>query len=171
MRPAADTLNRPVRSLFTPPERSLFKPAPLWEHSNSLNYGAFDIRTKMAAVRLPRRKWSERDEKRPEMALAAAARGSDKWQKNPRSAGFRLLITSRKRMSPTGRLAEGSLLAANILFAGVRCPANGSAQPAVRDRAVSQGGEPVGKVMLEREVDAHISLVRVGACGGWIWTL
>jgi hypothetical protein len=68
-RRAADTLNRTVRSLLTPPEREFFKAALLCVPSNTLSCLDFDIRTKMAVVRLLRRKWAERDKKRPEMAL------------------------------------------------------------------------------------------------------
>jgi hypothetical protein len=69
VRPEADTLNRMVRSRFTPPERESFKPARLRASYNPLNYLDFNIRTKMAVVRLLRRKWAERDEKRPETGL------------------------------------------------------------------------------------------------------
>jgi hypothetical protein len=51
-----DIPNRTVRSRFTPPERSFFKPAPLWVSSNSSNYRAFNIRTKVAVVGLRQRK-------------------------------------------------------------------------------------------------------------------
>ena len=43
--------DRTVRSLFTPPGRELFKPAPLHASSNTLNSLDSDIRTKMAVVR------------------------------------------------------------------------------------------------------------------------
>ena len=105
--PVADTLNRTVRSLFTSPERRFFKPGPLLAPSNPLNYRAFNIRTKMAVVRLLRRKWAERDRKRPEMGLAAAARGSDKWPEKPTFCGFPTADQERKKNVPTGRLGGG----------------------------------------------------------------
>jgi hypothetical protein len=52
LRPVADTLNRIVRSLFTPPERRFFKPEPLRAYPKPLNYRTPNIRTKMAVVRL-----------------------------------------------------------------------------------------------------------------------
>ena len=107
LRSEADTLNRTVRSLFTPPERRFFKPEPLRAPSNPLNYRAFNIRTKMAVVRLRRRKWAERDEKRPKMGLRAGPHGSDNLPGRPHSAGFRPLIRSGKRMSRLGRLGGG----------------------------------------------------------------
>jgi hypothetical protein len=44
------------RAIVTPPERAPFKPAPLGLSSNSLNFPAFNIRTKTGVVRLRRRK-------------------------------------------------------------------------------------------------------------------
>jgi hypothetical protein len=38
LRPEVDTLNRPVRSLLTPPERRSFKPYRLGVPSNQLDY-------------------------------------------------------------------------------------------------------------------------------------
>src|SRR5918992_2850802 len=52
LQPEADTLNRMVRSLFTPPERESFKPAPLCAPYNAFNFLDSNIRTKMAVVRL-----------------------------------------------------------------------------------------------------------------------
>src|SRR5262245_43693815 len=68
LRPEADTLNQMVRSRFTPPERSFCKPDTLRVSCNPLNYRAFNIRTKMAVVRLRQRKGPERDAKRPKWA-------------------------------------------------------------------------------------------------------
>src|ERR687891_2849087 len=107
LRPVADTLNRIVRSLLTPPERRFFKPAPLLVSCNPLNYLDFNIRTKMAVVRLRRRKWAERDRKRPEMGLAAAARGSDKWPEKPTFCGFPTADQERKKNVPTGATGGG----------------------------------------------------------------
>ena len=106
MRPEADTLNRMVRSRFTPPEREFFKPAPLRASSNPLNYRASNIRTKMAVVRLLRRKWAERDGKRPEVGLEPVLMVRTICQEWPLSAGFRPRIRSGKRMSRQGVLAE-----------------------------------------------------------------
>jgi hypothetical protein len=50
------------------PSGILSNPLPLRASSNSLNYRAFNIRTKMAVVRLRRRKSAERDRKRPKVA-------------------------------------------------------------------------------------------------------
>jgi hypothetical protein len=107
LRPEADTLNQPVRSRITPPERGSFEPAPLRAPSNPLNYRAFNICTKMAVVRLLRRKWAERDEKRPEVGLGAAARGSDKWPEKPTFCGFPTEDQERKKNVPTGRVGGG----------------------------------------------------------------
>jgi len=120
LQPEADTLNRMVRSLFTPPERESFKPAPLCAPYNVLNFLDSNIRTKTAVVRLRRRKWGERDGKWPEMGLAAAAGGSDKWPEKPTFCGFPTADQEPKRISRLGVLAEGSSLASNILFAGLR---------------------------------------------------
>src|SRR5919106_1838912 len=109
LRPVADTLNRIVRSLLTPPERRFFKPAPLLVSCNPLNYLDFNIRTKMAVVRLRRRKWAERDKKRPEMGLAAAARGSDKWPEKPTFCGFPTAHQERKKTVPNGQTGGGSV--------------------------------------------------------------
>jgi hypothetical protein len=84
LQPAADTLNRAVRSRFTLPERDSLKPDPLRAPSNCLNNRSFDIRTKMAVVRLLRRKWAERDEKWPETGPSAGVGGSDIWVQSPR---------------------------------------------------------------------------------------
>src|SRR5918996_6406833 len=107
LRPVADTLNRIVRSLLTPPERRFFKPAPLLVSCNPLNYLDSDIRTKMAVVRLRRRKWAERHRKQPEMGLAAAARGSDKWPEKPTSCGFPTADQERKKNVPTRATGGG----------------------------------------------------------------
>jgi hypothetical protein len=101
-------MNQAVRSRFTPPERDSFKPAPLRASSNSLNYRASDIRTKMAVVRLRRRKWAERDRKRPEMGLAAAARGSDKWPQMPAFCAVPPAHEGRKKNVPTDETGGGS---------------------------------------------------------------
>jgi hypothetical protein len=77
VRPEADTMNQTVRSRCTPPEWDSFKPNPLRASSNSLNYRASNIRTKMAVVRLFRRKGAERDEKRPEVGISRGPGGSD----------------------------------------------------------------------------------------------
>jgi hypothetical protein len=56
-------MSQTVRSRFTPPERDSFKPAPLRASSNPLNYRAFNIRTKMAVVRLRQSRGSVASEK------------------------------------------------------------------------------------------------------------
>jgi hypothetical protein len=122
LRPEADTLNQTVRSRCTPPERDSFKPDPLRASSNSLNYRASNIRTKMAVVRLFRRKGAERDEKRPEVGLSRGPGGSDNLPGMAAFCGFPL-IRSGKRMSRLARLAEGQELSSNplrFLFKGLR---------------------------------------------------
>ena len=99
--------NRTVRSLFTSPERSFFKPDPLLAPSNPLNYRAFDIRTKMAVVRLLRRKWAERDEKRPEVGPRAGPHGSDNLPGMAAVCGIPTADQERKKNVPTGRLGGG----------------------------------------------------------------
>ena len=99
--------NRTDRSLFTPPERSFFKPAPLLAPYKVLNYLDFNIRTKMAVVRLLRRKWPERGRKRPKVAPQARCRGSDNL---PGMAAFRWLqvpIHTLKKNVPKGHLGGG----------------------------------------------------------------
>jgi hypothetical protein len=89
VRPEADTLNRMVRSRFTPPERESFEPARLRASPNSLNYRASNIRTKTAVVRLRRRKWAERDGNRPKVASQPGAVVRTIRQEWPHSTGFR----------------------------------------------------------------------------------
>jgi hypothetical protein len=105
----ADIPNRTVRSRFTPPERSCSKPAPLRVSSNPLNYRAFDIRTKMAVVRLLRRKWAERGEKRPEVALSRAPGSSGNFSGMAAFCGIPTARQGRKKNVPTGRLGGGKL--------------------------------------------------------------
>jgi hypothetical protein len=107
LQPEADTLYRTVRSRFTPPERRFFKLDPLRAPSNPLNYRVFNIRTKMAVVRLRRRKCGERARKRPEMGLANAVRGSDKWPKMPAFCGIPAVDRAPKKNVPTGCLGGG----------------------------------------------------------------
>ena len=107
LRPEADTLNQTVRSRFTPPERHSFKLAPPRADSNSLNYRDSNIRTKMAVVRLPRRKWAERDEKRPEVGLSGDPGGSDNLPGMAASCGIPTAKQGRKKNVPTGRLGGG----------------------------------------------------------------
>jgi hypothetical protein len=107
LRPEADTLNRTVRSLFTPPERSFLEPSPLRASFNPLNYRDSNIRTKTTVVRLRRRKWGERDGKWPEVGLAAAARGSDKWPGTPQFCRVPAADRERKKNVPTGETGGG----------------------------------------------------------------
>jgi hypothetical protein len=67
----------------------------------------FKNRTKMAVVRLLQRKWAERDEKRPELGLEAAARGSDKWPEKPAFCAVAADADRRKKNVPTGRFGGG----------------------------------------------------------------
>jgi hypothetical protein len=110
-------LNRLVRSRFTPPERSFCKPDTPRVPCNPLNYRAFDIRTKLAVVRLLQRKWAERGGKRPKSAPRAGRRGSDNSQEWPHSAGLRPLIRGGKRMSRLARLADRQELSSKPLCA------------------------------------------------------
>ena len=109
VRPEADTLNRMVRSRFTPPERESFKPARLRATSNSLNYRASNIRTKMAVVRLRRRKGAERDEKRPEVGLSRGPGGSDNLPGMAAFCGIPTANQGRKKNVPNGRTGGGKL--------------------------------------------------------------
>jgi hypothetical protein len=99
--------NRTVRSRFTPPERRSFKPDPLWAPSNPLNYRAFNIRTKMAVVRFLRRKWAERDEKRPETGLEPVLMVRTILPGTLAVCGFPTADQERKKNVPTGRLGGG----------------------------------------------------------------
>jgi hypothetical protein len=96
-------------SLFTSPERRLFKPDPLRAPSNRLNYRAFDIRTKMAVVRLFRRKGAERDEKRPEVGLSRGPGGSDNLPGMAAFRGFPTADQERKKNVPTDEIGGGKL--------------------------------------------------------------
>ncbi len=64
----ASVPNRVVRSLLTSLERSTFEPATQLASHNPLIWRASHNRTKMAVVRLLRRKWAGRDRKRPKVA-------------------------------------------------------------------------------------------------------
>ena len=123
LRPEADTLNRMVRSRFTPPERESFKPAALRAPSNPLNYRAFNIRTKMAVVRLLRRKWAERDGNRPKVAPRAGRRGSDNLPGMAAVCGFPTADPERKKNVPTGVLAERKRLEPSVNYSAIRTPA------------------------------------------------
>jgi hypothetical protein len=86
---------------------ALFRTRPLRSPFNPLNYRAFKIRTKMVVVRLLRRKWAERDEKRPDGGPQAGPHGSNNW---PGMAAFCRVPSAdleRKKNVPTGRLGGG----------------------------------------------------------------
>ena len=119
-RPEADTLNRMVRALFTPPERRFFKPDPLPAPSNPLNYRAFNIRTKMAVVRLLRRKWAERTGKRPEVGLLRGPGGSDKWPGLAAFCGVPAGAERRKKSVPSEQ-AGGAV---SLMLTGLRLGRN-----------------------------------------------
>jgi hypothetical protein len=102
-----DPLNRIVRSLFTPPERRSFKTRISRVSSNPLSYLDSDIRTKMGVVRLRRRKWAERDRKRPEVAPKAGPHGSDNSLGMAAFCGFPTADQERKKNVPNGRLGGG----------------------------------------------------------------
>jgi hypothetical protein len=99
--------NRTVRSQPISPERGSFKPPRFLASANLLFLQAFDNRTKTGVVRSRQRKGPVRDGKQAEMGLAAATRVRTNGRRSPRSAGFRPLIRSGKRMSRLGVLAEG----------------------------------------------------------------
>ena len=92
---------------FTSPERSSFKPDPLRATSNPLNFRAFDIRTKMTVVRLLRRKWAERDEKRAEVGPQAGPHGSDNSPGMAAFCGLSAPMNAVKKNFPTRRLGGG----------------------------------------------------------------
>jgi hypothetical protein len=106
-RPRAAVPNRTARSRFTPPERSFLKPASLQAPSKPLNHRASNIRTKMAVVRLPRRKWAKRDKKRPEVGLSGSPGGSDKWPGMAAFCGVPAADQDRKKNVPTGGTGGG----------------------------------------------------------------
>jgi hypothetical protein len=108
LRPVADTLNRIVRSLSAPPERRFSKPAPLLVSCNPLNDLAFNIRTKMAVVRLRRRKSVERDEKRPEVGLSRGPGSSDNSPGMAAFCGIPTANQGRKKNVPHGETGGGS---------------------------------------------------------------
>jgi hypothetical protein len=58
-------------------------------------------------VRLRRRKWGERDGKRPKMGFGAGARGSDKWPEKPPFFGFPTADQERKKNVSTARIGGG----------------------------------------------------------------
>jgi hypothetical protein len=133
--------NRTVRPRFTPPERSSFKPTPPSGASNLLIFQDSNNRTKMGVVRLPRRKWAEREENGPKWGYRGVLVVRTIYQEWPHSAGFRPLIRGGKRMSRLARLAEGSSLAANTLFQDRQPPtAPSSAATSASDRLARRGG-------------------------------
>jgi hypothetical protein len=105
--PGAETLNQRVRSRFTPLEPESFKPAPVQAPSNPLDYRAFDIRTKIAVVRLRQRKAAGRDEKGPKMGLLAGPSGSDNLAGMPAFCGFPTADQERKKNVPNGQTGGG----------------------------------------------------------------
>jgi hypothetical protein len=107
VRPEADTLNQTVRSRCTPPERDSFKPDPLRASSNFLNYRASNIPTKMAVVRLFRRKWAERDGKRPAVGAQAGPHGSDNVLGMAPFCAFPAGGWDPKKNVPTGETGGG----------------------------------------------------------------
>jgi hypothetical protein len=98
-----------VRSRFTLPERSFCKPDTLLVPCNPLNYRASNIRTKMAVVRLFRRKGPERDEKRPEVGLSRGPGGSDNLPGMAAFCGIPTANQEQKKNVPNGRLGGGKL--------------------------------------------------------------
>ena len=98
-----------VRPRFTPPERGSFKPAPLLASSNVLIFRGSHNRTKMAVVRLRRRKWAERDEKRSEVALSRGPGGSDNLPGRAAFCGLQGPIHTLKKNVATGQTGGGKL--------------------------------------------------------------
>jgi hypothetical protein len=70
----------------------------------------------MALVRLRRKKWAEKDEKRPAVDAPAGLHDSDNLPGMAAVYGFPTADQARKRMSRLGRLAEGEEPGSNILF-------------------------------------------------------
>ena len=88
----------------------LSNPHTLRVPCNPLNYRAFNIRTKMAVVRLFRRKGAERDEKRPEVGLSRGPHGSDNLPGMAAVCGFPTADQERKKNVPTGRLGGARVI-------------------------------------------------------------
>jgi hypothetical protein len=74
---------------------------------NQLNYLGFNIRTKMAVVRLRQRKGPERDGRRPKMAFGTSARGSDKWPEKPAFCAVPAGAECREKNVPNGETGGG----------------------------------------------------------------
>ena len=106
VRPEADIMNQTVRSRFTPPS-GIFQTRSLRASSNSLNYRASNIRTKMAVVRLRRRKWAEREGKQAQSGPRAGRRGSDNLPGMAAFCGIPTADQERIKSVPTGRLGGG----------------------------------------------------------------
>jgi hypothetical protein len=105
---SASYMNRVVRSLLTSPERSTFKPAAQLASHNPLIWQASHNRTKTAVVRLLRRKWGERDGKRPEVGPPAGPHGSDNLPGMAAFCGLPTACQEQKKNVPTGCLGGGS---------------------------------------------------------------
>ena len=99
--------NQRVRPRFTPPERGSSKPTRPRASRNLLTLLASHVRTKMAVVRLRRRKWLVRARKRPEMGLPAGAGGSEVRPQTPAFCGVPNGARALKENVPPGRLGGG----------------------------------------------------------------
>jgi hypothetical protein len=97
------------RLSLTPPKRGSFEPTSLVASRNLLICPASDIRTKTGVVRLQQRTPAERDGKRPEMGLTAAARGSDERARRPAFCAIAADADRKKKNVPSGETGGGKL--------------------------------------------------------------
>ena len=103
-------LNRRVRSRLTPPERKEFVPRAGAIPCNMLNLLTSHNLTKMAVVKLRRRKRPLRAGQRPETGQSEGAGGSEARPRTPAFCGLPTARQPLKKNVPTGRLggAEGT---------------------------------------------------------------
>jgi hypothetical protein len=126
------TLRQPrdhmFRSLFTPPERGSFKPRPYRAPCNPLVCQTFSNRTKMAVVRLLRRKRAERDEKPPEVGLSRRLGGSDNFPGMAAFCGIPTADQEREKNVPNSETGGGKLTRSKHSFRSAsRCLASAEA--------------------------------------------
>jgi hypothetical protein len=103
-----------VQFLFPPPERTKFETSTGLPRPKLLDFLDFNIRTKMAVVRLRQRKRPERDRKRPEMGPQGGIRGSDNLPGMAVFCGVPTADQERKKIVPNGWTGGGKGFGASV---------------------------------------------------------
>jgi hypothetical protein len=127
-----------VRTQFPPPGRGPFKPAPPRASSNTLISQAVNNRTKRGVVRLPRRKWAERGEKRPEVGLSRGPGGSDNLSGMAPFCGIPTANQGRKKNVLSGKTGGAKLTRCEHSFRWSALNHHAGAQP--HDQGVYKQG-------------------------------